>query len=292
MPWPDPSAAFQPLVDLVKIGLDRWDERQDGKRAMTAVLIGIRTELDRDWTAIRAAQEPDSGPQAINNSLAKGDLKNLAKALKDRKSLIERITACYQQMEEGRTELPPQQWSEDKAAELEDLSGLLAQASREITKMLVDEKLIVDRLTAAECRVPRVGKMLDDLGISDAERLRIIDVWTSFCDGLNAGDCRAYGKAEIESFLASNGGVLGEIDMRREARVKYPAGHSFEVTDGVFEVMIRDRLRLLYGHDRLDKPIVLDIVRLLGPESVRWTPEWRLKLAACRLWNLRIVERP
>jgi hypothetical protein len=292
MALPDPSAIFQPLVDLVKIGLDRWDEHLDGKRAMTAVLIGIRTELDRNWTAIRAAQELDSGPQAINNSLTKEDLTKLAKALKKRKSVIEQITDCYARMMEGRTDLAPQPWPEDKATEFEDLSALLAQASREITKMLVDEKLIVDRLTAEECRVPTVGKMLDDLGISYAERLRIIELWTSFCDDLKSGVCQAYGKAEIESFLAAQGGVLGEIDMRREARSRYPEGHSFEVAAGVFEVFIRDRLRLLYGLDHLGNPVVLDMVRLFGPESARWTPEWRLKRAACRLFKLRVAQRP
>jgi hypothetical protein len=80
--------------------------------------------------------------------------------------------------------------------------------------------------------------------------------------------------------------------MRREARLRYPGGHSFEVAGGVFEVLIRDRLRLLYGLDRIGKPVVLDLVRLFGPESTRWTPEWRLKRAECRLWNLWVAEKP
>lgn len=279
---PDFSSAYKPLLDFVKWIFDRWDRSVESRRRKAGALFAIQQEITRNWTAIKAAERLDGGPQQVTNSLTADRQQKLAESLDDQRALLETIAACYEGIEEGVHTLPTQPWSEADRAKYDKLALKMTEASRKILAVLERDGLLINRLSDADCVVPDPWRQLEAAELSGDEQEAFLERWEVFCDGLENDSAHAFSLEEWKGLLERRE-VSSIAKLREWAKAKHGDMHSFEVEPGLFEFFMSDRVRFLYGIDLSSQPVLIDVVRLSGLESGTWTLPERRDVARCRL---------
>lgn len=269
------------VVELGKIGYERWTSNAEAKEKLVAILQHLRLELERNYNGLQHAYDGSTDEQ-LERAVYESANEAIAVALRAHPDITEPLRRAYEQITPGfqaRLRKPLQFGANQD--ELVQLWRLFGQASHEIDRWLKQQGAMPEKFSKEDCTPKTIGDCVG--GWPPAEQVRILRRWRDFSDAFRQGKARIYTAQELGG-VTMYGQPDRELEVRREADERYPAMHAFELADGIFEFWLEPSLRILFARDQYGL-FLLDLVQLAGREQAGWTPKWYVERAACRNKN-------